>query len=230
MFLAVTGYAGTDDVVQRMRSTFAEGLNVVLSKRVFASFPAVVAAMILCRLNFKPLGMRKIIDGGSRYTGIAISSRGAPYVWMSLTIEFIRNGQGGFIGLIIVPMIGKNCLCMRTMILALIRYFRFPIGIIMRSAPSTCLFGPVCKQGRIFVTQGMITGSRPLAYFVAIFPFLGTVQFSTSFRMRFAPGSRVRSFLLRMRFAPRFPIGTVIRTFCFRIFVGHLNLRSGYAV
>lgn len=62
MFLRVTRATCANHVVQCMRTAFAERRNVVLRQSSFASFGTVVAAVVLRRLNFEPLGMRQVID------------------------------------------------------------------------------------------------------------------------------------------------------------------------
>lgn len=65
MFLRVAVATGPNDIMQGMRTAFAEWGNVILRQSPFTAFATIVAAVILGFLNFDPLGTGQVIAEGT---------------------------------------------------------------------------------------------------------------------------------------------------------------------
>jgi hypothetical protein len=80
--LAITASTRSNNIVQGMRSAFRQCLNVVLRQSSFAPFAAVIASMILGKLNFFPLHMGQIIAGGLQFGSSTSFLYGSMCFWM----------------------------------------------------------------------------------------------------------------------------------------------------
>src|SRR5215471_7392024 len=67
MFLGVAGVTSRHNVLQRVRSSLAQGCDVILRQMSLRTFPTVSAAMVIRRLHCHPLGRRKIADRGPTF-------------------------------------------------------------------------------------------------------------------------------------------------------------------
>jgi len=75
-FLAVTALAGWHDIAVCVTSAFRERRNMVLREAVFPAFPAIDTSMLVRRLQFDPLLMREVADGGLRFASAVRSPFG----------------------------------------------------------------------------------------------------------------------------------------------------------
>ena|SRR5215831_1338468 len=72
MFFEIAQTTSRHNIVQRVRSSFAQGRDVILRQMTLRTFSTVSAAMVIRRLHGHPLHMREVIDWCVRLTGTTL--------------------------------------------------------------------------------------------------------------------------------------------------------------
>lgn len=93
VFVVITVSAGRNNVGEGVIASLGKRGNVILGEVALGTFTTIGTAMIVCNLEFQPLGMREVIDRGIASAGTFALIMFSSFLWMLLFVLLIQLGS-----------------------------------------------------------------------------------------------------------------------------------------